>query len=76
MYINNDDLDFLISLENKLGEKENWSDEVMTLWLLNERLIKQRDKNRDKTRKIISEKRKIDKNYARSKYNKKKGRHN
>ena len=67
MYINKKDLEFLIKLENELGCNENWSDRVKQLWELNERLIKQRESNNKKTREAIAEKRKKDKNYARSK---------
>lgn len=67
MYINNKDLEFLIDLENELGCNENWSDRVRQLWELNERLIKQRENGNKKTREAIAEKRKMDKNYARSK---------
>lgn len=67
MYINNKDLEFLIELENELGCDENWSDRVKKLWELNERLIKQREANNKKTREAIAEKRKTNKNYARSK---------
>lgn len=71
MYINNKDLEFLIELENEIGCDENWSDRVKKLWKklweLNERLIKQREANNKKTREAIAEKRKTNKNYARSK---------
>ena len=71
MYINNKDLEFLIELENKIGCDEYCSDRVKKLWKklweLNERLIKQRETNNKKTREAIAEKRKTNKNYARSK---------
>lgn len=67
MYINNDDLEFLIELENELGCKEDWSDTVSRLWRLNEKLIKQRKEENKRAREFIAEKRKTDKNYARSK---------
>ena len=71
MYINNKDLEFLIELENEIGCGENWSDRVKKLWKklweLNEKLIKQREENNKKTRETIAEKRKTNKNYARSK---------
>ena len=68
MYINNKDLEFLIELEIALGCEENWSDRVKQLWELNERLIKQRENGNKKAREAIAEKRKTDKNYARSKH--------
>ena len=68
MYINTKDLQFLIQLENELGCEENWSDRVNQLWELNERLIKQRENGNKKAREAIAEKRKTDKNYARSKH--------
>lgn len=67
MYISNADLEFLVHLENKLGALENWSDDVVKLWELNDKLMKQRRVNNEKTRKFIAMKRKIDKNYARPK---------
>lgn len=67
MYINNKDLDFLIELENELGQAENWSNRVKKLWELNAKLIKQREEGNKKTRESIAEKRKTDKNYARGK---------
>lgn len=67
MYISVEDLKFLIQLENKLGEKESWSKDVMRLWELNEKLIRQRGAANEKIRKAIAARRKIDKNYARSK---------
>lgn len=68
MYINNKDLEFLIELENELGCDESWSDRVKQLWKLNEKLIKQRESGNKKAREAIAEKRKTDKNYARSKH--------
>ena len=67
MYINNKDLDFLIELENELGQAENWSNRVKKLWELNTQLIKQREEGNKKARESIAEKRKTDKNYARGK---------
>ena len=42
MRITNDDLDFLVELENYLGAKESWSPMVQRLWLLNDRLLNRR----------------------------------
>lgn len=67
MYIKNDDLDFLIHLENKLGQLENWSEDTTKLWELVDRLIAQRKSQNEYTRNHIAEKRKIDKNYGRKK---------
>lgn len=67
MYINNKDLGFLIELENELGCDERWSKRVKQLRRLNEKLIKQRENGNKKAREAIAEKRKTDKNYARSK---------
>ena len=50
MYINNEDLEFLIKLENELGCDENWSDRVKQLWKLNEKLIKQRESGNKKAK--------------------------
>lgn len=73
MYISNKDLEFLIELENELGCSESWSDRVKQLWSLNEKLIKQREKQQKKTREYIAERRKTDKNYARTQRQNKKG---
>jgi hypothetical protein len=67
MYIGKRDLEFLIHLENRLGEFENWSDDVKQLWELNERLINERERLNSKTREIIAERRRHDVNYGRSK---------
>lgn len=67
MYITNDDLEFLIHLENKLGKQENWSEDVVRLWEVIERLLKQRSAQREKTKEKNREMRKTDKNYGRSK---------
>ena len=67
MYISNEDLEFLIQLENKLGCLLDWTEDVCKLWELNEKLLKQRKANNEKTRKYIAERRKKDKNYARGK---------
>ena len=67
MYISNADLEFLIQLENKLGCLLDWNEDVSRLWLLNEKLLKQRNARNEKTRKYIAERRKENKNYARGK---------
>ena len=69
MHITNSDLELLIHLENKLGAQENWSDDVLALWGLVDRLVRQRDEGRVRTRTAIANRRKTDKNYARSKKN-------
>ena len=63
MYLKNEDLDILIEAENKLG---NWEDS-WKLWKLIERLTKQRDKDRERIKNIVAERRKLNKDYARSK---------
>lgn len=67
MHIKNEDLDFLIELENKLGEAEGWSEDCFKLRILIEKLQKQRDKTRESTYRYVSKRREEDKNYARSK---------
>lgn len=67
MYIKNEDLEFLIHLENRLGETESWSADVYRLWELIERLMIQRDVQRLKTYRTVTMKRKIDKTYGRPK---------
>ena len=67
MHIKNEDLDFLIELENKLWATEGFTDDVEKLWKLNERLIQKRNQTREKTLNYITEKRKTNPNYGRSK---------
>ena len=67
MFIRNEDLRFLIHLENKLGEVESWSNDVVRLWELIERLERQRKRTNEQTRRIVAEHRKQDPNYARKK---------
>lgn len=67
MYLNNADLEFLIKLENKLGNSENWSEDVIGLWTLIEKLKEQKEKDNKKTWDKIQEKRKTDPDYGRSK---------
>lgn len=67
MYLKNEDLEFLIELENKLWATEGFTDDVEKLWKLNERLIQKRNQTREKTLNYITEKRKSNPNYGRSK---------
>ena len=67
MYIKNKDLDFLIELENKLGNTEGWSEDTFKLWSLIDRLLKERENTNKRTLNIITEKRKTNPNYGRSK---------
>lgn len=67
MYLKNEDLEFLIELENKLWATEGFTDDVEKLWKLNERLIQKRNQTREKTLNYITEKRKTNPNYGRSK---------
>lgn len=67
MYISVDDLDFLIELENELGDSEGWSERVGKLWSLNEKLLAQREQTNAKVRQTVAERRKDNPNYARKK---------
>lgn len=67
MYLKNEDLDFLIELEHKLWATEGFTDDVEKLWKLNERLMQKRNQTREKTLNYITEKRKSNPNYGRSK---------
>lgn len=67
MHITNKDLEFLINLEYKLGVMENWSDDVLYLWKMIERLQAQKEKTNKRTLEIITNKRKTDPTYGRSK---------
>lgn len=64
MYIKNEDLKLLQEIEIELWNKN--SDLYIHLYNLNERLLKQKDKTNKENYKRIKEKRKINKNYARS----------
>lgn len=66
MYINKADLDTLIEIEQMLF-KRNMSKWFWKLYQINDRLIQDRNKTNKKVRTKIAEKRKTDKNYARSK---------
>ena len=72
MNITNSDLEFLIKLENKLGSPENWSEDVIGLWEMIERLKVQKVRSNEKIRNNIREKRKSDPGYGRSKQEKEK----
>ena len=67
MHITNKDLEFLINLEYKLGVMENWSDDVLYLWEMIERLQAQKEKTNKRTLEVITNKRKTDPTYGRSK---------
>lgn len=72
MYINKDDLNLLIEVENYMGNTIKDKDDpkydyVLRLMALNEKLIQQRLRDNEKIRKVVAERRKIDKDYARSK---------
>ncbi len=75
MYINKADLDTLIELEQMLF-KRNMVKWFRKLYEINDRLIQDRNKTNQKVRTIIAEKRKTNKNYARSKDNVRKTRQN
>lgn len=66
MYISKKDLDTLIELEQMLF-KQDMVEWFRKLYEINDRLIQNRNKTNQKVRTKIAEKRKIDKNYARSK---------
>lgn len=70
MNITNSDLEFLIKLENKLGSTENWSEDVIGLWEMIEKLKAQKATSNEKIRNNIREKRKSDPGYGRSKQEK------
>ena len=71
MYIKNEELDFLIKLENRLGAEWGWKDEDMwNLWKLNEELLTRRRNQNEYARNFVAHKRETDKSYARSKKDK------
>lgn len=62
-----DEIETLIEIENHLGETENWSEYTTKLWELIEELLKRKKNDAEKSKLIMREKRKIDKNYGRTK---------
>ena len=67
MYISKADLEFLIELEYKLCETKGFTEYVERLWKLNEKLINNRKSSNERTLKYITEKRKTNPMYGRSK---------
>ena len=70
MYINKSDLEFLISLENFIGERFGHPEDpnvdyVIRLINLNERLLEQREKTNKYVREHYREKRKENPHYGR-----------
>lgn len=49
-HLTDDELEFLIELENQLGMEENWSERVERLWEINERHIKARQEIKESKR--------------------------
>ena len=66
-FIRMDEIDKLIEVENHLGEIENWSEYTYKLWEVIETLLQRHKETNARTVKYIMEKRKIDKNYGRTK---------
>jgi hypothetical protein len=64
-FIKVNEIETLIEIENHLGETENWSEYTTKLWELIEELLKRKNKDAEKVKLIMREKRKIDKNYGR-----------
>lgn len=68
-YIKVDEIQKLIEVENYLGDKESWSDNTYKLWEVVEELLNRLRKDNKKAKEYMSAKRKINKNYGRSKKN-------
>lgn len=66
-WIKNSEIETLIEIENHLGEKENWSESTEKIWNVIETLIERRKKLAEKQKKVMREKRTINKNYGRKK---------
>ena len=82
MFINNDDLELMIKMENLIGSNtellftdnnylEITHDDFISYWNLIERLINKKIKRNERQAEVNREKRKIDKNYGRKKNNEK-----
>ena len=67
MNINNSELEFLIKLADELYMDDSHRDSASRLTEITAKLIHQREVKNEHTRVAIAEKRKTDKNYARSK---------
>ena len=65
MNLTNEELEILQEIEIELWNKG--SDKYFTLWRLIESKLNQKEERNKNNRKRIKEKRKVDKNYARSK---------
>jgi hypothetical protein len=66
-WIKNSEIETLIEVENYLGTKENWSENTEKIWNVIETLVERRKKFAEKQKKVMREKRSIDKNYGRKK---------
>lgn len=66
-WIKNSEIETLIEIENYLGAKENWSENTEKIWNVIETLIERRKKFAEKQKKVMREKRSIDKKYGRKK---------
>ena len=64
-WIKNSEIETLIEIENYLGTKENWSENTTKIWGVIETLIERRKKLAEKQKKVMREKRSVDKNYGR-----------
>ena len=65
MNLKNDELNFLIGLENELGQQEGWTERVLELNALIDRLIERKHTASKRAAQSIAVKRKTDKSYAR-----------
>lgn len=66
-YIKDSEIQTLIEVENHLGTTENWSENTTKLWSVIETLLKRQKVDAEKSKKVMREKRSIDKNYGRRK---------
>ena len=65
-YIKASEIQTLIEVENHLGTTENWSEHTTKLWNVIETLLKRQKVDAEKSKKVMREKRSIDKNYGRN----------
>ncbi len=66
-WIKNSEIETLIEVENYLGTKENWSENTEKIWKVVETLMERRKKFAEKQKKVMREKRNVNKNYGRKK---------
>lgn len=66
-WIKNSEIETLIEIEDYLGEKESWSENTTKIWGVIETLLERKKKLAEKQKKVMREKRSVNKKYGRKK---------